>query len=140
MHYLIYVSTAKKTMTDHELLDLLTVSRNNNAKFDITGMLLYSGGAYMQVLEGPFVAINDSYAIIEKDTRHKNLIKFIVAQSAERTFPGWSMAFATVNADKLSQLKGYIDPASKNFLKQDNPDTIITILKTFAETNGLIEK
>jgi len=48
---LIYVSTSVKLLNDEELLDILKVSRENNSGKDITGLLLYKGGNFMQVLE-----------------------------------------------------------------------------------------
>ncbi len=52
MDYLIYVSTAKKLMAENDLLDILTVSRGKNDLNQVTGILLYSGGSFMQCFEG----------------------------------------------------------------------------------------
>jgi len=70
---LIYVSTAVKPLSDEELLDILKLSRENNATKEITGLLLYKGGNFMQVLEGPDEAVEALYKKIEADPHHKDL-------------------------------------------------------------------
>ena len=52
MFYTVYVSSAVDLFSDEELLKLLDVSRKNNQALDVTGMLLYKGGNFMQFLEG----------------------------------------------------------------------------------------
>ena len=59
--HLVYISSARRLFTTEELRDLLAVSRRNNAREDVTGMMLYRGGSFMQVLEGPQDAVLDLY-------------------------------------------------------------------------------
>jgi len=47
---LIYVSTADHLLSNEELLEILHISRKNNEVGPVTGMLLYKGGNFMQVL------------------------------------------------------------------------------------------
>jgi hypothetical protein len=49
---LVYVSSATKPFSPDELSELLAQARVDNAALGITGMLLYSNGNFMQVLEG----------------------------------------------------------------------------------------
>ena len=55
MKQIIYISSAAKKMDDDDLLDILKTSRENNKKNDISGMLLYDNGSFIQVLEGGFI-------------------------------------------------------------------------------------
>lgn len=57
MFRLIYVSSATAPFTEQQLEELLQESRRNNLSADITGMLLYREGKFMQTLEGPEVAV-----------------------------------------------------------------------------------
>ena len=52
MYSLIYVSIATKPFSAAELVDLLKHARRNNEKAEVTGMLLYKEGNFMQALEG----------------------------------------------------------------------------------------
>lgn len=53
MRYAIsYVSTAKKSLSETEIRQILNDSENNNNKQNITGLLLYSEGNFFQIIEG----------------------------------------------------------------------------------------
>ena len=49
---LIYVSLATRPMTPGDLVELLTQSRDKNARLGITGLLVYHNREFMQLLEG----------------------------------------------------------------------------------------
>jgi hypothetical protein len=138
MYYLIYISTAVKLMTDEELKGILAISRKNNAAKNITGMLLYYGGTFIQLLEGDKHAVEYIYNKIELDTRHMNLLKLITGEEDSRNFPDWTMGFGTANKTLLNDLEGYTDPANADFLQADTQSTPVTILKTFAENNKIL--
>jgi len=50
---LIYVSAATNRFNPAELRELLRLARLKNQQLDVTGMLLYHEGSFLQVLEGP---------------------------------------------------------------------------------------
>lgn len=52
MYHLIYTSYAIEPFDEAKLIELLKKARENNRLLDITGMLLYVNGKFMQVLEG----------------------------------------------------------------------------------------
>ena len=62
-----YVSSATHLMTEDELAAILDVSRERNARDGITGLLLYSDGDFIQVLEGPEAPVR---AAGERAQRH----------------------------------------------------------------------
>lgn len=136
MEYLVYVSTAKKMMEDADLLELLTQSRERNLKHNITGVLLYSEGTFMQVLEGERDDVYKIYGSIEQDLRHRNIIKLITGPADQRVFPNWSMAFASVNADTLEVIEGYFNSAKQSF-EDDSKHSTVIMLKTFIDANKL---
>lgn len=47
-----YFSTAAVPQTPELIHNILAVSRANNARDDISGLLVAGGGRYMQVIEG----------------------------------------------------------------------------------------
>jgi uncharacterized Fe-S cluster-containing MiaB family protein len=134
MEYLIYISTAKKLLNEQELTEILTVSRKNNQNSHLTGVLLYSEGTFIQLLEGEPEALSAIYDKIKKDPRHKNLIKLAEAPIEERSFPDWTMGFRTINAVELESFEGYFNLNKKVFDNNDNHPGI-SIIKTFAESH-----
>ncbi|MEI7611528.1 MAG: BLUF domain-containing protein [Betaproteobacteria bacterium] len=95
--HLIYVSRASIECDDAELDTMLESSVRHNATQHVTGMLLYSGGNFMQVLEGEDTAVDETYGRIAKDHRHKGLIVVVREPIKKRDFESWSMGFRRLN-------------------------------------------
>jgi hypothetical protein len=136
MEYIVYVSTAKRLLSEKELIGLLKVSRTNNKKYNVTGILLYCQGTFMQVLEGDKNSIDQIYKAIELDQKHKNVIKLASGISKKRNFPDWPMAFASVTPETLQEIEGFLSSPDQN-LYDDTDHITISMLKTFAENNRL---
>jgi hypothetical protein len=108
MKRLIYSSRAVFDFTQDELVELLSISRTNNRQGEISGMLLYCGQSFLQMLEGQDDAVDTTFARIESDDRHSDVRLLMNAQVSERTFPDWSMGFEQLDDEDLAeQLEGY---------------------------------
>lgn len=108
MFRIVYLSTANAPLAKAELTNLLRVSRSNNRKQDITGMLLYQDGHFIQILEGPEQAVRDLYERhISRDPRHHDLILLAEEETSERMFDQWSMGFRDLNDPDVHALPGY---------------------------------
>jgi hypothetical protein len=103
MHRIIYLSSGIKIFSDEEINDLLKVSRNNNEKNGITGLLLYSDGNFMQILEGEKEAVESTYNKILNDKRHRNIILISKEPIKKRNFKEWKMGFSIVDNDFLEK-------------------------------------
>src|SRR6188768_1081573 len=101
MKNIVYVSTAVKLLDDDQLLSILASSRKNNNERNVTGVLLYSEGTFIQALEGDNNDVDFIFSKIEKDLRHKNMITLINEQISHRGFSDWLMGFSTPRAEKL---------------------------------------
>jgi Sensors of blue-light using FAD len=90
---LVYVSSSVRKLDRAEILEILRTSQRNNQQRDVTGMLLYKDGNFMQVLEGPEPALVKLMETVERDNRHRGVIVLTKRPIQERQFPNWSMAF-----------------------------------------------
>lgn len=113
---LVYVSLAARPMTDADLSDLLATCRKNNRKKEITGLLLYRDGFFMQALEGEETVIDELYTHIRNDQRHSDVLLICKEAIAERSFAEWSMGFKALDQSQLQSLEGFTD-----FLDHPNP-------------------
>ena len=91
---IVYISTAIADFGAADLLKLLKQARGFNEQAGITGVLMYGGGRFVQVLEGCPAAVRCLYARIEADPRHGRLEKLADGPVARREFTGWRMSFA----------------------------------------------
>lgn len=98
---LIYVSRFAKEVTFNDLQAIIDVSRTNNPKLNVTGVLCYGPGLFLQCLEGPRHAVNDLYHRIVNDARNQNVTLLDYAEIDERVFEEWAMAY--VRADDLTE-------------------------------------
>ncbi len=106
---LIYCSVASCMFSHEELSGLLRFARQNNAKEDITGILLYAEGSFFQVLEGEEEKIRSLFEKIEKDKRHHSMTIIIQEPIAERSFGDWTMGYADITPEDLGTIIGTND-------------------------------
>lgn len=109
MFYLTYVSSAVKPFSIEQLVALLQTCHRNNSQLDVSGMLLYKDGNFMQLLEGDKDTVLAVHATIKGDSRHTGLLTMIQGEQAARQFPGWSMGFRDLNAPDVESIPGYSD-------------------------------
>jgi hypothetical protein len=73
------------------LAGILTTSRRNNRRDDITGALICRHDLYLQLIEGPPGPIDALYTRIAIDDRHLDVKLLMVCDVATRMFPEWAM-------------------------------------------------
>jgi hypothetical protein len=103
---LIYVSHSTESFHEHEIPDLLQQVRIANAKQQITGMLLYICGTFLQVLEGPPELVESVFSKLLADKRHSQLRLIAKEPIAERAFEGWTMMHKTLDPVEADELIG----------------------------------
>lgn len=76
------------------LAEVLRVSRINNRKRGVTGALMFYEYKewFAQVLEGPQAEVEDLFAVIKADERHKAVEVREAASAPDRLFNRWAMA------------------------------------------------
>jgi hypothetical protein len=87
---LIYTSEMTGSM---DFMDILEVSRANNERDGITGVLLFCNNNVVQCLEGAREAVNKTYARIVPDNRHQNPLVVDYRMLSTRLFSKWSMGY-----------------------------------------------
>lgn len=101
MKAIVYVSSAVDEISHEKIDHLLTKARERNLEHNLSGLLLFIRGNFMQYLEGPSDALDLVYKIIKADTKHKNLIELMHRPIQSRDFSSWSMAYCTKDRTAL---------------------------------------
>ncbi len=99
MLQLVYVSTATAVSGAGEPETILAVSRANNARDAITGLLYSDGKRFLQALEGPSAAVEAAFARIRSDPRHRAVVVLSRREVSAREFGEWAMAHRGDDAD-----------------------------------------
>ena len=87
---------------------ILRGSRANNAGTGLTGVLLFDGSTFLQVVEGPIAAIERLYEIIARDPRHEEIVLIDLVGIEAREYDGWSMAFLDGTDDSRPGLQRFL--------------------------------
>jgi len=103
---LIDVSSAVEELEDAELDRILDSPVRHNTPQQVTGLLLYSEGGFMQVLESEQPA---------EDSRHHNIIVLNMDPIDEREFSAWSMGFRRLTEEDGDSLPGFEPFFSRGF-------------------------
>jgi hypothetical protein len=82
------------------LLAIVRKSKANNPALGVTGVLCFSEGIFLQVLEGGRSSVNKLYNRIATDPRHTDVELMSYEEVGERRFAGWSMG--QVNMSRLN--------------------------------------
>ncbi len=97
---LMYASRAVEAVGAEELQAILRQSKHNNPAHGITGLLCYSGGVFIQAIEGGRSAVSRLYNQIAADPRHSDVVLLSYEEIGERRFAGWAMG--QVNMARLN--------------------------------------
>ena len=138
MIHLVYVSSATGKLGETDLLDLLEHSRRRNRALDLTGMLLYAGGNFFQVLEGEEKDVDEVYTSIVRDQRNHGHILMRREAIITRTFPEWSMGFRHLSHHDIHGLKGYTEFLDRKMAPGEfanKADIVIDLLYQFRQYN-----
>ena len=136
MYSLTYVSSATRPLRPPDLRRLLDQCNKTNQAAQVTGMLLYKDGNFMQVLEGPEARVRSAYAKIGRDGRHHGLITLLQGPIEERAFPTWSMGFRDLTLAPGSVQDGYNEFMNLSFTGaefSDNPTQAQALLRIFKQ-------
>ncbi|KPQ08972.1 MAG: FAD-dependent blue-light sensor [Rhodobacteraceae bacterium HLUCCA09] len=103
---LAYCSTACD-LAPEDLEAILAACERNNAQDHVTGMLLFDGDGFLQLLEGSREATTSLFLRIAQDPRHRGVELLAAGQTDRRLFAGWSMHYVPSRGENASILHRY---------------------------------
>ncbi len=107
LYSLVYSSFALTLFDESELDALLEQSRAANERIDVTGMLLYRNGRFIQFLEGPEEAVRALLAHIVADGRHTDVRVLVDGRPSARQFAEWTMGYEAMDEARTPLPAGY---------------------------------
>ncbi|RYY20651.1 MAG: BLUF domain-containing protein [Sphingobacteriaceae bacterium] len=138
--YIIYLSSASMYFQAETLEEMLNGFRIKNETNQITGLMLFSEGSFLQLLEGAEHVLDALIKKIRKDKRHHSVVQIATGTIPNRIFSDWHMCFKVALPAEFKDLKGYLDPWNPEILNklrsEEHPE--LGILKAFAQNSRLI--
>ncbi len=98
LHRVIYTSVPMEGLGPDDISAILRTAIANNSEKNITGVLVYGQGLFMQVLEGSPREIRKLIGDIRRDPRHSEMEVQFLDSIEGREFADWAMAY--VGADE----------------------------------------
>jgi len=129
---LIYVSDL--VGDEAQLGAILASAVCHNQADGITGMLLYSGGNFLQVLEGAAEQVQATYDRICLDPRHRNCLVLLEHDVPERQFGRWSMGCRQLSAKDVAKFPAHAPYFQYGFRRpvlQAQPGEALDMLNLF---------
>ncbi len=104
MKAICYISNFSDSLRKNDIDDLIQFVNLRNKEQGITGVLLIRNKYFFQILEGEDEQIDILYSKIEKDTRHKSLVKILDTKIEGHIFNAYNSGeFETI--DSYSDIK-----------------------------------
>jgi len=91
LNSIIYKSRCTSAADLDMVNSILASSTRNNAANGVTGVLVATKTHFLQVLEGEFEILNDTFQRISSDTRHEKIQVISFTEIQERRFSQWAM-------------------------------------------------
>lgn len=134
---MIYASRASEIFIPTDIVTILESSNRNNLPMDLTGVLFFQNGFFLQALEGPRSAVNQLYQRLLDDPRHDDVevLSSTDISDDRRLFGQWTMKNVAPHLVS-EQLKAYSNG------KQFNPyllnaEQAQTLLHVFAQADDM---
>jgi hypothetical protein len=92
LYNLVYCSHAAAGVDDDTVDTIVATSRRRNPPLGITGLLVFGGGVFFQLIEGPNAHVTRLMELIVSDPRHECFVVLSTSEEVrERIFPNWDM-------------------------------------------------
>lgn len=92
-----YLSTAVCQFTHAQLEELAAQATRNNTKHNISGVMYFKGGQFLQVIEGPTAAIDHLWGRLREDERHTWVEALLTEENVEPLFKEWNMGLCDLD-------------------------------------------
>ncbi len=96
MLQLVYLSTARPALPAAAIDEILAASRRNNHADGLTGLMLYDGYHFLQVLEGKAARVQKLYDRIRADPRHRAVVLLRTCEIGEHMLADRSLGSCRV--------------------------------------------
>lgn len=121
---LTYTSWASPSLRTEDVDAILASARRNNPLQGLSGLLIFNGTNFMQILEGVEPAIDELVERLKVDRRHSNMSIRDERTIDQRVFPDWAMAYLRMEDDMFIG-----EEQVKRALQRDLPEPLRNMVR-----------
>ena len=123
-----------------EIKSILASAHKNNPTLGVTGALLYSGGYFCQVIEGPAGVLEALFEKIQFDDRHRQVTLLHIEPIERRRFGEWAMAFAGIDENMRFDTEGIVDSKNKIKAEETGRNLVDTLDRLVRQHQAILQK
>lgn len=101
LHEILYCSMLTQSLPPQTVGQIVSRARTQNARHNITGLLVFDGMRFCQHLEGPADAVDELMKRIKEDPRHVDVKVVYEAPLSVRRYSGFGMGLAECEGPHL---------------------------------------
>ena len=133
---LAYTSLARLDLTGGDIEAIHRAARDVNAIEAITGLLIFNGTHFLQIVEGAPQAIDDLVERLRGDPRHSGMEIRDERDIDERSFPDWSMELVRASASYF-EAKDTVSDRLPETISEPVRDRVIRMTEAISGTVSL---
>lgn len=128
---LIYKSQLNPSCKSLSLLSLVEKAKHSNTALDVTGILLFDGVEFLQILEGSEEVIETLFLKIREDKRHYSVVELMRDYGPRRRFENVGMLLFDLRIETSKSVRSSVLRYSKldNYLAAE--DRVFKFIQTF---------
>jgi len=97
------------------LAEILGASARNNRRDEITGVLAYAEGTFIQAIEGQPHAVDALMTRLRSDSRHTDIAVLGQDWAEERAFPVWAMETPKMRPERTKLLSRLVEGCGESY-------------------------
>ena len=133
---LTYTSLASFALQAGDLEAIHRTAREANALEGITGLLIFNGTQFLQIIEGAPNAIDELVEKLRRDRRHSGLEIRDEREVSVRSFPDWSMELVRVSASYF-EAKDTVSDRLPSTVAEPVRDRVVRMTETISRNVSL---
>jgi len=139
--HLVYHSRATYDLQSEDLSKILSSSKRQNLKNEISGFLVYRDNYFLQLLEGTEANVYETLDRIKKDPRHASIQVIGEYLSEDRIVLDWNMALVD-SKGIANSARGLIElfEVAREGRVFDTQDALKLLLKKFSKDATILQE
>lgn len=131
---LIYRSHVRSGTSYHSIIEMVKSANERNIRASVTGILLFNGIHFFQLLEGPEESVKKIFSSINCDSRHFNIVKLLCDFSPSRRFGNAGMELIDIRFHKKEDSLASVLERGTTQHKLLYNDRALRFFRTFIES------